>query len=228
MLHVNRSFYVLNVIKLYLKKKNQNIGCNWKYWIGILRFWNLSVFFGWTAWLKRLWNPFFFKKYEANYSPFNYEYRYLIKRLIKASVRRNCSISRQFQQILEQLQAELGALPFLLFGFTDTHTHPFFFLFAFSVLQVRGVNFEAVLRLEEDEANSKRNASKREVEDDLGLSMLIDSQNNQYILTKPRDSTIPRADHHFIKVTILEMFLSFVLVRCNPTSLYASTAWLAE
>ncbi|EDM08893.1 transmembrane and coiled-coil domains 3 (predicted), isoform CRA_b [Rattus norvegicus] len=29
--------------------------------------------------------------------------------------------------------------------------------------------------------------------------MLIDSQNNQYILTKPRDSTIPRADHHFIK-----------------------------
>uniref|UniRef100_U3J557 Transmembrane and coiled-coil domains 3 n=1 Tax=Anas platyrhynchos platyrhynchos TaxID=8840 RepID=U3J557_ANAPP len=62
-----------------------------------------------------------------------------------------------------------------------------------------GVNFEAVLRVEEDEANSKRNASKREVEDDLGLSMLIDSQNNQYILTKPRDSTIPRADHHFIK-----------------------------
>ncbi|XP_014383382.1 transmembrane and coiled-coil domain-containing protein 3 isoform X3 [Alligator sinensis] len=65
---------------------------------------------------------------------------------------------------------------------------------------VRGVNFEAVLRVEEDEADSKRNMSKREVEDDLGLSMLIDSQNNQYILTKPRDSTIPRADHHFIKV----------------------------
>ncbi|XP_014383381.1 transmembrane and coiled-coil domain-containing protein 3 isoform X2 [Alligator sinensis] len=64
---------------------------------------------------------------------------------------------------------------------------------------VRGVNFEAVLRVEEDEADSKRNMSKREVEDDLGLSMLIDSQNNQYILTKPRDSTIPRADHHFIK-----------------------------
>ncbi|KAF7252535.1 Transmembrane and coiled-coil domain-containing protein 3 [Varanus komodoensis] len=64
---------------------------------------------------------------------------------------------------------------------------------------VRGVNFEAVLRVEEDEANTKRNISKREVEDDLGLSMLIDSQNNQYILTKPRDSTIPRADHHFIK-----------------------------
>ncbi|XP_045444770.1 transmembrane and coiled-coil domain-containing protein 3 isoform X4 [Pipistrellus kuhlii] len=64
---------------------------------------------------------------------------------------------------------------------------------------VKGVNFEAVLRVEEEEANSKQNRTKQEVEDDLGLSMLIDSQNNQYILTKPRDSTIPRADHHFIK-----------------------------
>ncbi|XP_017375242.1 transmembrane and coiled-coil domain-containing protein 3 isoform X2 [Cebus imitator] len=64
---------------------------------------------------------------------------------------------------------------------------------------VKGVNFEAVLRVEEEEDNSKQNMTKREAEDDLGLSMLIDSQNNQYILTKPRDSTIPRADHHFIK-----------------------------
>lgn len=64
---------------------------------------------------------------------------------------------------------------------------------------VKGVNFEAVLRVEEEEANSKQNFTKREVEDDLGLSMLIDSQNNRYILTKPRDATIPRADHHFLK-----------------------------
>lgn len=64
---------------------------------------------------------------------------------------------------------------------------------------VKGVNFEAVLRVEEEEASSKQNLTKREVEGGLGLSMLIDSQNNQYILTKPRDSTIPRADHHFIK-----------------------------
>lgn len=64
---------------------------------------------------------------------------------------------------------------------------------------VKGVNFEAVLRVEEEEANPKQNLTKRDVEDDLGLSMLIDSQNNQYILTKPRDATIPRADRHFIK-----------------------------
>lgn len=69
--------------------------------------------------------------------------------------------------------------------------------------QVKGVNFEAVLRVEEEDANSKQNLTKREAEDDLGLSMLIDSQNNRYILTKPRDATIPRADRHFLKVVCL-------------------------
>ncbi|XP_075056156.1 transmembrane and coiled-coil domain-containing protein 3 [Mixophyes fleayi] len=71
---------------------------------------------------------------------------------------------------------------------------------------IRGVNVEAVLRVEED--NVKRNSSQLQVEDDLGLSMLIDSQNNQYILTKPRDSTIPRADHHFIKDIVTIVMLS--------------------
>ncbi|KAM9320005.1 transmembrane and coiled-coil domain-containing protein 3 [Gastrophryne carolinensis] len=71
---------------------------------------------------------------------------------------------------------------------------------------IRGVNVEAVLRVEEDEV--KRNTSQHQVEDDLGLSMLIDSQNNQYILTKPRDSTIPRADHHFIKDIVTIVMLS--------------------
>ncbi|CAH2223444.1 transmembrane and coiled-coil domain-containing 3 [Pelobates cultripes] len=71
---------------------------------------------------------------------------------------------------------------------------------------IRGVNVEAVLRVEEDAV--KRNNSQQHVEDDLGLSMLIDSQNNQYILTKPRDSTIPRADHHFIKDIVTIVMLS--------------------
>ncbi|XP_045422661.1 transmembrane and coiled-coil domain-containing protein 3 isoform X2 [Lemur catta] len=64
---------------------------------------------------------------------------------------------------------------------------------------VKGVNVEAVLRVEEEEAGAKRNVTRGEGEGGLGLSMLIDSQNNQYILTKPRDATIPRADPHFIK-----------------------------
>lgn len=60
---------------------------------------------------------------------------------------------------------------------------------------------EAVLRVEEDEEDKMKNVSWQVAEGYLGLSMLIDSQNNQYVLTKPRDSTIPRADHHFIKVS---------------------------
>lgn len=67
---------------------------------------------------------------------------------------------------------------------------------------MKGVNVEAVLRVEEDDEDGKRKNESRQVDKgNLGLSMLIDSQNNQYVLTKPRDSTIPRADHHFIKVS---------------------------
>ncbi|XP_041067496.1 transmembrane and coiled-coil domain-containing protein 3 isoform X1 [Carcharodon carcharias] len=73
---------------------------------------------------------------------------------------------------------------------------------------VRGGNVEAVIRVEEDEEGHKRNFSVHEVEGGLGLSMLIDSQNNQYILTKPRDSTIPRADIHFIKDIIFIVLVS--------------------
>lgn len=77
--------------------------------------------------------------------------------------------------------------------------------------QLKGVNVEAVLRVEEDEENGSKRKNKsrqKEVEDDLGLSMLIDSQNNQYVLTKPRDSTMPRADHHFIKDLVSVVMLS--------------------
>ncbi|TNN67277.1 Transmembrane and coiled-coil domain-containing protein 3 [Liparis tanakae] len=77
--------------------------------------------------------------------------------------------------------------------------------------QMQGVNVEAVLRVEDDEENGgkRKNKSKqKDVEDDLGLSMLIDSQNNQYVLTKPRDSTMPRADHHFIKDLVSVVMLS--------------------
>ncbi|TNM90966.1 hypothetical protein fugu_003255 [Takifugu bimaculatus] len=77
--------------------------------------------------------------------------------------------------------------------------------------QMKGVNVEAVLRVEEDEENGgkrKNKSQQKEVEDDLGLSMLIDSQNNQYVLTKPRDSTMPRADHHFIKDLVSVVMLS--------------------
>ncbi|XP_028290859.1 transmembrane and coiled-coil domain-containing protein 3 isoform X2 [Gouania willdenowi] len=76
--------------------------------------------------------------------------------------------------------------------------------------EMNGVNVEAVLRVDEDEESGgkRKNKSKqKDVEDGLGLSLLIDSQNNQYVLTKPRDSTMSRADHHFIKdLVFLVMF----------------------
>uniref|UniRef100_S4RL38 Uncharacterized protein n=1 Tax=Petromyzon marinus TaxID=7757 RepID=S4RL38_PETMA len=63
----------------------------------------------------------------------------------------------------------------------------------------KGANVEAVWRLEEPDEDGVGNMSRREAGgEDLGLSMLIDSLNNQYVLTKPRDSTIPRSDHHLI------------------------------
>ncbi|XP_065110098.1 transmembrane and coiled-coil domain-containing protein 3 [Paramisgurnus dabryanus] len=75
--------------------------------------------------------------------------------------------------------------------------------------QMKGVNVEAVLRVEEDEDDNKRkNVSRQAAKGNLGLSMLIDSQNNQYVLTKPRDSTIPHADHHFIKDLVFVVMLS--------------------
>ncbi|KAF3832778.1 hypothetical protein F7725_026443 [Dissostichus mawsoni] len=63
-------------------------------------------------------------------------------------------------------------------------------------------------RNEENGGKRKNKSKQKEVEDDLGLSMLIDSQNNQYVLTKPRDSTMPRADHHLIKDLVSVVMLS--------------------
>ena len=44
-----------------------------------------------------------------------------------------------------------------------------------------------------------------------GISMLIDSSSNQYILSHPRDVTIPIEDHHFLHDIIHIVLLSFVL-----------------
>lgn len=77
--------------------------------------------------------------------------------------------------------------------------------------EMEGVNVEAVLRVDEDDENIgkiKNRSEQKDFEDGLGMSILIDSQNNQYVLTKPRDSTMPRADHHFIKDIVSLVILS--------------------
>uniref|UniRef100_A0A3B5AD95 Transmembrane and coiled-coil domain-containing protein 3-like n=1 Tax=Stegastes partitus TaxID=144197 RepID=A0A3B5AD95_9TELE len=92
--------------------------------------------------------------------------------------------------------------------------------------QMKGVNVEAVLRVEEDEENGgkrKNKSRQKEVEDDLGLSMLIDSQNNQYVLTKPRDSTINNCIH--FKPT-LNVFLQHVQDLVSVVMLSLPCGWI--
>lgn len=92
----------------------------------------------------------------------------------------------------------------------DSPTLPTFTFFSLLTIShsPKGMNVEAVLRVEDDKEKlpKMKNTSHRESsEGSLGLSMLIDSQNNQYVLTKPRDSTMSRADHHFIKVRVRQL-----------------------
>ncbi len=105
--------------------------------------------------------------------------------------------------------------------------------------QMEGVGLETVVKLSEDtllEHNLKR-VRDQPVEDKMaagekvggessrsrqpprrkrrrgggGISMLIDSSSNQYILSHPRDVTIPIEDHHFIHDIIHIVLLSFIL-----------------
>uniref|UniRef100_UPI0035900366 transmembrane and coiled-coil domain-containing protein 3 isoform X3 n=1 Tax=Myxine glutinosa TaxID=7769 RepID=UPI0035900366 len=80
-----------------------------------------------------------------------------------------------------------------------------------AAIKVKGVHVEAVLRVAGMDSDQQREFNGTLMDDhinDLGLSMLIDSLNNQYILARPRDSTIPRSDHHFIKDIVLLMLFS--------------------
>lgn len=98
---------------------------------------------------------------------------------------------------------------------------------------IRGVEFETVVKLSEDtlhEHDMKRVRDhtqdggdektkgggqeniwrKRKRSRGDGISMLIDSSSNQYILSRPRDVTFPVEDHHFIHDIINLLLLSFV------------------
>ncbi|XP_060039745.1 transmembrane and coiled-coil domain-containing protein 3 isoform X5 [Erinaceus europaeus] len=107
---------------------------------------------------------------------------------LRSSQRRNRSLS-MLDELLEDVRRAADRLE------QEIEEHAFA-----DNKEVKGVNFEAVLRVEEEEeeAGSRQNASRHE-DGGLGLSLLIDSQNNQYILTRPRDATVPRADRHFIR-----------------------------
>lgn len=74
-----------------------------------------------------------------------------------------------------------------------------------------GHHIEAVVRIDEILANFNNSNSVRKREVQPGMSVLIDTSNNQYILTKPKDTTVPLEDHNFIRDIIMLVILAAVL-----------------
>ena len=40
--------------------------------------------------------------------------------------------------------------------------------------------------------------------DSVGVIKLVDVQDNQFVLSKGKDSTVPHEDHHLIEVNVIE------------------------
>ncbi len=87
-------------------------------------------------------------------------------------------------------------------------------LTTFVFTQSAGNKIEAVIRLEggEDHVQAQEKTMetgeepKREVARETGgagVIKLVDAQNNQFVLSKGKDTTIPIEDHHFIHVCIV-------------------------
>ncbi|XP_072034800.1 transmembrane and coiled-coil domain-containing protein 3-like [Amphiura filiformis] len=68
----------------------------------------------------------------------------------------------------------------------------------------KGAQIEAVVRLDDHAARGNGE------EPHQGLSHLVDASSNQYVLTKPKDATVPLEDHLFLKDIILLVMLSFL------------------
>ncbi|PIK54223.1 putative transmembrane and coiled-coil domain-containing protein 3-like [Apostichopus japonicus] len=75
--------------------------------------------------------------------------------------------------------------------------------------KIEGSNIEAVIRLQELSRFSRSNRS--ETEEEREMSILVDTNNNQYILTKPKDTTMPLEDHHLLWDIILVVVLAVVI-----------------
>ena len=89
---------------------------------------------------------------------------------------------------------------------------------------LKGADFETVVKLSEDSLHqhglkmiqshpqdgSNKNGHARKKTRRGGISVLVDSASNQYILSRPRDLTIPIEDHHFIhdfiNIFLMSMF----------------------
>lgn len=74
-------------------------------------------------------------------------------------------------------------------------------------------NIEAVVHLKEGDEGLQSNFSFNSKGDyDDRLDILVDAQNNKFILSRPKDTTSPSIDHYLILDLIFIYLLSFVLV----------------
>ena len=77
----------------------------------------------------------------------------------------------------------------------------------------KGASIEAVVRLTEeeevDDSDNINRTSQAEPVEENDMSILVDSQNNQFVLAKSKDATVPHEDVHFIKDIIFISLLSF-------------------
>ena len=73
-----------------------------------------------------------------------------------------------------------------------------------------GGQIEAVVHFRENE-NGDIDYQNGDNDDDIDIGdVLVDSQNNKYVLSKPKDSTAPLIDHHLV------MDIIMVLLICLP------------
>ena len=64
-------------------------------------------------------------------------------------------------------------------------------------------NIQAVIKLEDEEAPSTGNDTKKDQEGGGGgdVIKLVDAEDNQFVMSKGKDSTVPHEDHQFIAVS---------------------------
>ena len=73
-------------------------------------------------------------------------------------------------------------------------------------------NIQAVIKLEDEESKPKSNITKKDLEGAGGggggdVIKLVDANDNQFVMSKGKDSTVPHEDHQFIKVSDALSFL---------------------
>ena len=77
----------------------------------------------------------------------------------------------------------------------------------------KGASIEAVVRItgdEESKDTDSDNTTLAETAEENDMSILVDSQSNQFVLAKAKDATVPHEDVHFIKDIIFILVLSFL------------------